>query len=617
MPKVNLRQYKSMSQQDRDSLYHTVYSVYIEDNLSSVDTCKKTNISSTVLDALKRDYSMRKSRDLVTKCMQATCQSKFGTPYYDVAEPNKITVERFKHLDASAKSAIIAEFKYNYIDRQLSIESAAESCNISTAFAQYLISYANLTKTTSEIRDSIIATTRSRYGVDSAMQSEQVKDKVKRTVQERYGVEHVMQSSEIRNRHKFCMIDKYGVDCTFKSDEFRLKSRNTMKERYGVEYTGQSVELRDKMRSTCLERYGAPNYMQSEYGHMKFVLDYYMNRSNIPQSSYNLLLNKSALLEFILNQPEANRTYVKLAHILQVPESSFNQLIHKYQLNDYITYMYCESDVEVEIADWLSTMTQVNTHDREILNSKEIDIYLPEYHVGVEYNGSYWHSTQLLNDSKYHQKKSLQAQENNVFLYHIFEYEWRDSRKRDIIKSQLKYLCHAVDKRLYARNCDVCVIASNEAKQFLLQNHLQGFRSSSVYLGLRLRGSGELVSVMSFGSAYLSRNRDCWELHRFCNKLNTSVVGAFSKLLKYFEKHYQLEKLITFSDYSKGLGNVYRNSGFECLGLTDPNYVWVNSSNSVLTRYQTQTKNEVYEMQSRGYMQIHDAGNYKWVYKFK
>lgn len=617
MPKVNLRQYKSMSQQAKDSLYHTVYSVYIEDNLSSVDTCKKTNISSTVLDALKRDYNMRKSRELVTKCMQVTCQSKFGTPYYDVAEPNRITIEKFKHLDDEAKNKIISEFKHQYIDEQLSIESAAKKCNISTTFAQYLISYADLSKTTSEIRASIIVTTRSRYGVDSAMQSEAIKDKVKHTVSERYGVDHVMQSSEIRDRYKASIVDRYGVACTFNDNECRLKSRNTMKERYGVEYTGQSAELRDKMQSTCLERYGVPNYMQSEESRIKFVLDYYVNRSNIPESSYKLLLDKSALLEFILNQPRANRTYVKLAHILQVPESSFNQIVHRYQLNDYITYMYGKFNAEQELADWLSTMTCVDVHNRKILNSKEIDIYLPKYHVGVEYNGNYWHSTQLLGDSKYHQKKSLQAQENGVFLYHIFEYEWLDTLKRDIIKSQLKYLCHAVNRRLYARNCDVCVIASNEAKQFLAQNHLQGFRSSSVYLGLRLRNSDELVSVMSFGSAYLSRHCDCWELHRFCNKLNTSVVGAFSKLFKYFEKHYQPKELITFSDYSKGSGSIYQNSGFECLGLTDPNYVWVNSSNSVLSRYQTQMKNEVYEMQLKGYMQIHDAGNYKWVYKFK
>ena len=31
-------------------------------------------------------------------------------------------------------------------------------------------------------------------------------------------------------------------------------------------------------------------------------------------------------------------------------------------------------------------------HDRNILNGKEIDIFIPKLKIGVEYNGLYWHS---------------------------------------------------------------------------------------------------------------------------------------------------------------------------------------------------------------------------------
>ena len=54
--------------------------------------------------------------------------------------------------------------------------------------------------------------------------------------------------------------------------------------------------------------------------------------------------------------------------------------------------------------------------------------------------------------------------------------------------------------------------------------------------------------------------------------------------------------------------------GFTKLELTTPNYVWRNKD-EVLSRYQTQMKNEVEIMESNGYDRIFDCGNYKWVWK--
>lgn len=70
------------------------------------------------------------------------------------------------------------------------------------------------------------------------------------------------------------------------------------------------------------------------------------------------------------------------------------------------------------------------------LGRKEIDIYFPDYNLGIEYNGSVTHHSNVLEDmfydnrrkpSTYHLDKYNICKENNVELIHIFEFEDLDS----------------------------------------------------------------------------------------------------------------------------------------------------------------------------------------------
>lgn len=73
------------------------------------------------------------------------------------------------------------------------------------------------------------------------------------------------------------------------------------------------------------------------------------------------------------------------------------------------------------------------------------------------------------------------------------------------------------------------MVKTKDKTKFLNENHIQGMVGSSVNIGLYY--NNELVSLMTFGKKRLAlgnkkSNNDEYELIRFCNKLNTSVVGA-------------------------------------------------------------------------------------------
>ena len=71
---------------------------------------------------------------------------------------------------------------------------------------------------------------------------------------------------------------------------------------------------------------------------------------------------------------------------------------------------------------------------------------------------------------------------------------------------------------------------------------------------------------------------------------------------------------LMYSDFAKGNGYTYEKLGFKKLELTKPNYVWKNK-NEILSRYQTQMKDEIKIMKSKGYDRIFDCGSYKWLWK--
>ena len=53
-----------------------------------------------------------------------------------------------------------------------------------------------------------------------------------------------------------------------------------------------------------------------------------------------------------------------------------------------------------------------------------------------------------------------------------------------------------------------------------------------------------------------------WELMRYCNKLNTNIVGGASKLFSYFMNTSQPNSIVSYSDKRYFDGNLYQQLGF-------------------------------------------------------
>lgn len=253
---------------------------------------------------------------------------------------------------------------------------------------------------------------------------------------------------------------------------------------------------------------------------------------------------------------------------------------------------------------------------------KEFIVSLPEReNVSVNFYPSAFYQANIIGKG-FHQDLALTLEEKNQFEYKIFQYEWDDSRKREKIKNQVKNLFGLNSNKVFARKCEVKLVPSVLAHNFLTDNHLQGPDKSPIRLGLYYED--ELVALMTFCQPRFNKEFE-YELGRFCCKADYNVLGGASKLFKYFLKNYNPSNIISYSDIAKTRGNMYASLGFKLHRIAKPNYVWYNGY-QYLTRYQCQkhkllkrfpefkNMSETEIMETLGYYKVEDAGNKVWAY---
>ena len=202
----------------------------------------------------------------------------------------------------------------------------------------------------------------------------------------------------------------------------------------------------------------------------------------------------------------------------------------------------------------------------------------------IEYNGIMFHSHGISEHSrfnnpitapKYHLNKTELVEEKGYQLFHIFENEWLNVKKQKIWISIINNKL-GDSQKIYARKCVIKEVNNIEEKDFLDNNHLQGNCSSSIKIGLYF--NYELVSLMTFRK----HKKYQWEIARFANKINYSITGAASKLLKYFELNYNPSSLLSYANRRWSKGNLYEKLGFEYYGNTQPNYFYFKPVEKIL-----------------------------------
>lgn len=209
----------------------------------------------------------------------------------------------------------------------------------------------------------------------------------------------------------------------------------------------------------------------------------------------------------------------------------------------------------------LGFKTEVST--RKIIHPLELDVFIPERNLAIEYHGLFWHSGGLNNqfESKRHRAKYEACKEKGIKLIQIFGDEWK--LKNDICKSMISNAFGIHELKLNARDCEIIMIDSKISKPFLNDTHVAGYIKASVHVGIKHPVHG-LVGVMTLRKPRQKKYSGLIEVARMAFKLNTCVRGAASKFIKFVERTLSNEYkgILSYADLRYGEGNVYSKCGF-------------------------------------------------------
>jgi len=423
----------------------------------------------------------------------------------------------------------------------------------------------------------------------------------------------------------YCSNKCVGKDIELHKNKNFNPNPEKIKETKLLRYGDENYCNSKKFKETCLERYGVDN--PAKYQSIKDKI----SEKTIGKSKSGIHWKQDRLgfelLSFINDKEWLKSQKLPQSSIAKNLGVSHSLINKKFKEFGIISKNYYKSSYEYELVNWLKKLNIKNIihSDRSTISPMELDIYLPDYNLAIEFDGLYWHSTsdplEIKNIRRKHLKKTNACEDKDIQLLHIFENEW--ITKKDIWKSVIKSKLGLSENRIYARKCVFKPLDNkSEVKQFLDDNHLQGRIYYSFGYGLYY--NDELVSVMVFSKSRFSKNG--YEILRFCNKLDHNVIGAFSKILK----NSKLNDVISYGNrrwcYSKN--NVYSNNGFELKNISTPNYFYFKKHDLNLqsrNKYQkhklynllenyNENKSEFENMLLNNYRIIFDSGNL--VYKY-
>lgn len=259
--------------------------------------------------------------------------------------------------------------------------------------------------------------------------------------------------------------------------------------------------------------------------------------------------------------------------------------------------------------------------DRTILGGPELGFVLDGPRLAIEFYGLHMHSEEALQGLYglqeariFHQKKTLQCQEKGYKLLSIFEHEWAENA--ELWKSMILNAA-GQSRKIGARSCELRVVTSREAREFLDYNHIQGSAPSSWQFGLFHQE--ELVSVMTFGLFHRSNaHREDIMLNRFASQRGILVQGAASRLFNYALGKLPPKPVYSFADLRYSDGNVYCKIGFVEDRKLPPDYFYYKGA-QVFSKQALRKKPGEHGVErilraKEGYRRIWDCGKLRFVF---
>jgi predicted transcriptional regulator len=435
--------------------------------------------------------------------------------------------------------------------------------------------------------EKIKKTNLERHGCENVFQNEVVKEKIKRTNLEEYGCENVSQNELIKNKKQKTTLNHFGTNSPFESDFIQEKIRKSNLEKYGCENPQHNLEIRNKTKKTNLKKYGCENvFNNSEI--KKRIQNTVFEKYGVTHISQSYIIQEKIKKNYFQktgfsgpgSDPEVRRrmkeTRIRKRNITLYAGKTAFEWARIYDIPVVTMYKWCQLNPEIseqQLKEYTVNYRNHLTNIESIIQQKlfyqkwnkkfhQKIRYQPDFKmsdtIALNVDGLYWHS-ELEKKSNYHFQMRRDYEELGL---RIFQFRADEVFcKLNIIQSIISNAIGQTQIKIGARKTIVKLINAKEAKCFLEENHIKGYKSAK-HLGLY--HNDELVSLISYKSGRERKSiKSFIKIERFCSKVGLNVIGGFSKLLKFVKIKNGGVPIHYWVDLRYGTGNFLLNQGFK------------------------------------------------------
>jgi len=261
-----------------------------------------------------------------------------------------------------------------------------------------------------------------------------VRQKMQQTMLERYGVKEIFMLDSVKEKSHKKHQTKVKKDIVNISNKeiIKIKEKNKNSENlYSLHCSFRTEQVKQKSKETKLVKYGSATYNNPDKAketikHQNEQFEKEHNRTQIGK-----LIQKYGQGWKSLNLP-----IIKRGHNAHFVENKYIPEIEQYASQYHNNRC---SNKEKDLVNFIKNFYNkpIIENSKHIIAPQELDIYLPDLKIAIEFNGIYWHSTDNGKDKNYHINKSLACRKKNIRLIHIYEFEDFEEQKK-LLKSLIE-----------------------------------------------------------------------------------------------------------------------------------------------------------------------------------
>lgn len=381
------------------------------------------------------------------------------------------------------------------------------------------------------------------FGCEYPLQNPEILKKTKVKLKETFA-----ENGEGRKNYINSMIATYGVTNPMELEEFR----NKITVSHSLRTPEDKKQTTNKTKQTKLLKYGNKNYNNTCKAKKTIKSKYnveYIGQIHTSKKWLEITDKKEFLIQTL---PSLHP--LKIAKDYNIAFSTLYTLINKLELKDLIRKTF---NGEFEIKEYLKSLNiSYSTNNKAILNGLELDILINDYNLAIEHNGVYWHSVQNGKKYLYHLNKTLGCEQNNITLFHIFDFEWINSKEiiQSLIKQKLNIYNSIILENFYIQPIDDLLKNS-----FLTDNNLFGIVESDLNLGLFV--DNKLTQLLTFYNS---------EITSFSTDINYDGIIDYSYLFDFYINNYSPEHLKITINRRFDFKEIFINFGFSIISYGLP-----------------------------------------------